>query len=455
MDDSDTHDLHKAGTTYKPIHHVHIGAGLFGLGMVMDLCNSAGFHSAVLNPRSVKERHIILEQTGKYYVIYDGDRSQRREITARFRYYDDAERDAEALDLLADPSVMLVTTAVRKDNLSTIAPLLALAITRRQSRDAIPLCILACENMPNNSTILRDNIRTCLPTDALARFDSEVIFCNTLVDRVCSAFECSDGNSIVLVESYSEWIVQNPSSPIRAIEQLEAHKLIELVDERRFKAYELRKYWCLNGIHLAIAALAFNRDKSIRTISRALGIDELHKTVNALQGELTFALRAYTARKGIPNLFSEQALAEYNRKILNRLAQNEDDTVGRILKQSDEAIANSVQQLLDRCLEQLHNDKRNREKTLLALIAKAGALLDVHDILDRAVERFIGPESEILAFTTNSEEPNRRLQFFDTKSRSGQRLVLDDAVQAVVIAIAEYARQQYENMQACLSAKIV
>src|SRR5437773_342894 len=114
-----------------PVSHVHIGAGSFGLGMVVDICHRrAGFHTTVISRDSDKEYQRCLRERGHYSIIFDGDRATMKRLTPPIHWYKDQD-DAQTISLLASPSVTFVTTSVRKENLPEAAPLIAHAIERR------------------------------------------------------------------------------------------------------------------------------------------------------------------------------------------------------------------------------------------------------------------------------------------------------------------------------------
>ncbi len=43
------------------------------------------------------------------------------------------------------------------------------------------------------------------------------------------------------------------------------------------EAYEIRKYWCLNGIHIAAAAYGYCYDRNVDLLSEALAIPDVLK----------------------------------------------------------------------------------------------------------------------------------------------------------------------------------
>jgi hypothetical protein len=99
-----------------------------------------------------------------------------------------------------------------------------------------------------------------------------------------------------------------------------------------FKAYEVQKYWCMNGLHLAAAAYIYNYG-SVRTFADAFTIPPMFQKLQALQRELETAFLLYVKRMGLQNRFLRRAVRQYSDSVLHRLQRNKTDTVGRILKQ--------------------------------------------------------------------------------------------------------------------------
>jgi len=97
--------------------HVHIGAGSFGLGMVVEVCHRAGLSSAVLNRVSGKKYHEFLQQNQSYDVVFDNKADKRSTLAPRFYCYENGN-EPEVLKLLAHPNVELITTSVTQDGLS-------------------------------------------------------------------------------------------------------------------------------------------------------------------------------------------------------------------------------------------------------------------------------------------------------------------------------------------------
>jgi len=70
-------------------------------------------------------------------------------------------------------------------------------------------------------------------------------------------------------------------------------------------------------------------------------------------------------------------------------------------------------------------------------------LLDLHEALDRVCERFIEPQCEIIAYHKRILGTRCEMLALNPQRDPIERLELDDALQAVVLATAKYARDQF------------
>jgi hypothetical protein len=211
-------------------------------------------------------------------------------------------------------------------------------------------------------------------------------------------------------ESFHDWILRSPASPVPLLDILKKKRLIRFAQsDLEFDAYELQKYWCMNGLHLATAAYAYNSKRDLPHFNQALAFPFLSKKVRALQKELALAFLFNVRRNGLGNCFSESAVRQYNERLFQRLRLNTTDTVGRVLK-LEKGLPNAVLELLNR------------------------------------IERLIGPQCEILAFRKKLKTPEQKLVAFHPRGDSNKLLELDDAIQHVVVAMRDFA-QQYEILK--------
>lgn len=443
-------------TASPSVQHVHFGAGRFGLGMVVDLCERAGLTSTVLNKQNSNGHHPLLSRSGRYRLIYDNNLAKTREISVTIRYYKN-QPDLDIVDIIANPSVSLVTTSVTRDGLRAIAPLLAKGIERRHAINAEPIYVLACENLCKNSTTLAAYVQESIASRSLTYFKDNALFCDTVVDRVCANIAVDSDIPQVPVESFHSWVVAPKGRNSQALQLLAANGLLKLAStEMEFDAHELLKYWCLNAVQLAVAAYGFNFGDSISTVAEALQIPTIRRRVRLLQAELNVAFLSYVWRNGLGQYFSKTQVKSYGDTVLQRLQDNRADSIDRILKHSSSPPDRVVTTLVD-ALNGLVTEARFTDATapqlsskldvFLNALTKAVWFLDVHEILNRIVERFVDPQRELLAdpqalATTKAGQPP---SFYSRPNV--QRFQLDDAIQAVLIATDKFARQQYDSVQ--------
>jgi mannitol-1-phosphate/altronate dehydrogenase len=408
--------------------HVHIGAGLFGLGMVLDICQKAGLSSIVLNRNSTKPHHERLRNAKGYRIVYDAIPEKHKDINLPFRYYQD-HTDDEAIQLVASPEVNLLTTSVKPDGLRNVAPLIARGIERRRQTDSGILCIFACENLTLNSEKLRDCVAVHLADETRRGFfERAVVFCNTIVDRVCARIDLSCDPMEVHAEEYFEWLIESPTFLTPAIERLSRLDRVKLVRSRaEFEVYEKRKYWCLNAVQLVGAAYTYRMlDRSVALLSKGLEDADILEKVIALQNEMGFALRLFAHNRGVLESFSEEAIQAYNTQVLQRLRANKFDRVARLLKQKEIAAIKEEVAKLNALptLELLPSVLRAKLKTAIEL-------LDLHEFLDKVAERILEPQELIVSHYEDSRVNCPHLQ-------------LDDALQSIVIALQNYSKACFD-----------
>lgn len=408
--------------------HVHIGAGRFGLGMVLDVCQQAGFKSIALHRATEKAYHQTLRSKKFYKIIYDNNLASPRTINANFHYYQSFDH-SQAVNLLAEPSVLLITTSVTADGLRDIAPLLARALEIRKANNAGPVCVIACENLRQNSQRLRNYVQTHVaPETGDTYFRDSMIFCDTVVDRVCAEVTDNPECPQLAVESFWEWIVQEPSIPLEALDKLgQLSNFKRARNSAEFETLETRKYWCFNGAHLAAAAYAYNyaseTNQPISRLSDALEKNEVVRKLKAVQEELAFALRCFARTKGVIDAFPADELREYNERIFLRMQLNKEDRFAQILKHAE----GEVKSMRD-----------------------ALRMLDLHEFLDRVVGRIVGPQTEIVRLYDQLLQTTRDLwpAYELATTAKCPRLQLDETLQEIVVATERYSAKAHEDVRA-------
>ena len=189
---------------------IHFGAGALGKGLVIPVLHDSGLSVTVVDADAGLVD--FLNKEGQYHMyILDDAKNPVRQIPIKkaFHLIHDQEQLIEALR-----QTDIVTTSVRRENLPSVAALLAVAWGQKSNNTKLVIC---CENVENVSSLFRD---------ALLRFAEpqnvenllQVKIPDTVVDRGCSA-NPSEPYS-VLTESFYEIGVDEKAVPDTGISQI-------------------------------------------------------------------------------------------------------------------------------------------------------------------------------------------------------------------------------------------
>lgn len=330
------------------IRHAHVGTGKMGLGLVGDLTHEAGLCSTFLS-RNKSTNKLVQDRLladGSYTLELGRDEQPRLVTGHHFVRYDPVNPSSvinkQAIDVLGRANC--ITTAVGASNLRSIAPVLLEAIKLRcnlenGTHSACPLALIAFENCENNSYVLRDELVSLAERDpAIEEFVRKgVAAYPVIVDRVCSRLSMDPERGVLChAEDHKELVVAHDSSQdvhpfIRQIGELEA---VSLVTTDAFNLYEKRKYWLVNGIHLALGVYA--QGKGIFLVNQAMGDPDIRESIGAIQNEFADALAEYAsssiqASGQIPEDFEAGSLHKYNQRVRERFDRQQ-DPVDRIFR---------------------------------------------------------------------------------------------------------------------------
>ena len=251
------------------------GAGNIGRGLLGWLFGRAGWEVVFVDvfPQLVD----LINREGEYRVIEVGSRGRTSRLIGGVRAVNGADQDRAAGEVAA---AELVCTAVGPGILSRVAPTIAAALSRTDSRIGN---VLACENADPNSALLLQEVRGLLG-DAPAG----VGFPETLVDRMVPG---STGGSLeVEVEERfdfkvagEEWVGDDPEVPG-----------VDLVPN--LGLYRQRKLWLVNGLHAAAAFLGLPAGH--QTVAQAVSDpairERLNETVDTMAAILSSQLEEWT-----------------------------------------------------------------------------------------------------------------------------------------------------------------
>lgn len=246
---------------------VHFGAGNIGRGFIGSLLHKSGYHVCFvdINDKLVTE----INERKSYEVVFAEETEQKETVD-----------DISALNSQTDPEKVieaiakadLVTTAVGPNILKAIAGLIAKALIRRTQSTQAPLNVIACENMINASSLLKEAVYSHLTTSEKTLVDESVGFPNAAVDRIVPA-QHHDDPIKVSVEPFYEWVIDES----QVIGPTPLIRNITFVDD--LTPYIERKLYTVNTGHAITAYLGYQRHK--KTIKDALDDPFINENVRA------------------------------------------------------------------------------------------------------------------------------------------------------------------------------
>lgn len=251
---------------------IQFGAGNIGRGFIGKLLSQSGYQ---VNFVDVNEQIIEeLKTKNKYVVEVVGD--NKEEITVE-NANGVLSSDAEKLSALISEA-QIITTAVGPTVLSIISKSIAKGLEDRFAKgNTENLNIIACENMINGSTFLKEEVEKHISAEALEKMNEYVGFPNSAVDRIVPPMEETGDVLRVRVEEFKEWIVQENLFK-GEIPEIEGMQLTD-----NLMAFVERKLFTLNTGHAITAYLGVQ--KGLDTIKESIENEEIAATVKAAMKE--------------------------------------------------------------------------------------------------------------------------------------------------------------------------
>lgn len=327
---------------YRPAGHragiVHLGAGAFHRAhqaVYTDTAlGGAGGDWRIVGSslRSRATSDALRAQDGLYSVVArDGDSEEIRVIGAIERVIFAPERPRALIDAIASPQTRILTLTVTEkgycydfgaqaldqSNPSIMADMdnidaprsapgyIVAGLRARRGRDAGPLTVQSCDNLPDNGAIARRVVLQLAESvdAALARWiDANVTFPSSVVDRITPAATGTDRRHVesalgavdscpVITESFSQWVIEDDFAAGRPPWEIGGATFVG--DVAPFEKIKLR---LLNGSHSAMAYLGcvagyrfvheVVREPSLGALVRALMDREITPTLDALDFDL-------------------------------------------------------------------------------------------------------------------------------------------------------------------------
>ncbi|MFE8697209.1 mannitol-1-phosphate 5-dehydrogenase [Cytobacillus sp. FJAT-53684] len=309
---------------------VHFGAGNIGRGFIGSLLYQSGYETCFVD---VNSELVDLLNEKRQYTVQLANAEHEQTLVENVHAINSSKDPSLVEEVIA--SADLVTAAVGPNVLPLIAGLIANGLRKRITQSDKELTIIACENMINGSTLLKEKVYELLNEGEKIRFDKQFSFPNAAVDRIVPN-QTNEDKLMVTVEPFYEWIVDE--SGIKG-EKPPINGITYVPD---LQPYIERKLFTVNTGHAVVAYFGYLA--GIRSMAQALENKEIKEVIENVLQETS---RYLTSKYG----FDVQAHSEYVQKIINRFANPfiSDDTtrVGRSpirkLKNNDRLVRPATQ----------------------------------------------------------------------------------------------------------------
>ena len=281
------------------IGHVHLGVGAFMRAHIAvyndEAMNIAGGNWSIagVSLRNATVRDQLRPQDCLYNVAVCDSAAVYYRLIGSIKSIDVAPDNTDRIvGLIADPAVSVVTLTVTEKGYgltpdsgaldtqlgeiahdlaslqrpqSTLGFLVA-GLIRRRDQGAGPITIISCDNLPRNSTRLRQALLEFVDlacTDIQGWLDENVRFPETMVDRIVPATTHDDlkdaeagiglsDAALVRTEPFTQWVIENDFAGPRPAWDKAGALFVDSVEP-----YELAKLRLLNGAHSALAYLGY------------------------------------------------------------------------------------------------------------------------------------------------------------------------------------------------------
>lgn len=275
-----------------PVKVLQFGSGNFLRGfvdwMIQEANEKVSFNAGVSVIQSISSGAVLQQQEGVYTLALKG--IQQEEFVSRRYRIDVIQRIVNAasefqafLDEGANPDLQLIVSNTTEAGivfsegdqsfrvLASTFPgkLTQLLFHRYQQQIEGGLIVLPTELIEQNGTILRNCVHQyakhwSLPSEFLSWINTNVTFCNTLVDRIVSGFPNRPAESVyaelgykdeLLVEGewFHQWVIEGP----RWIEEVLPFKKAgcNVIYTNDLAPFRTRKVRILNGAHTCMACV--------------------------------------------------------------------------------------------------------------------------------------------------------------------------------------------------------
>lgn len=299
---------------------LQIGAGRIGKGLNGAVLSEAGHHITFADAYSPTVD--LINQHREYQVFTVSSEGQKVQVVQGVQAVNILDEEAFTKAVVeAD----LILTAVGSSILPEVALHLARGLAERAKRrpkDQLHAIVIACENITDNTTLLKQHLMSNLSEDERRLTDELVSFPNCVVDRIvptATSDLAGDNPLAVTVEDYYQWIIDETAlkGPMPNIPGIGVSNNLGAILEQ--------KLFTLNMPHAVTAYFGFRA--GYQYIHEAVQDSRVRSLVEGALGEVEPVIVARN-----PSITIE-AQREYAAKILRRFQnpylQDEITRVGR------------------------------------------------------------------------------------------------------------------------------
>jgi len=291
---------------------VHFGAGNIGRGFIGLLLYQSGYQTTFVD---VNQQLIqALNEKKQYNVMLAAEKSEKQTVENVSGINSLEDRD-KVIDAIVEADI--ITTAIGPTVLPLISELLAQGLTTRKKYTGSPLTIIACENMIDGSSFLKEQVFNHIREEEKASFIELYHFPNAAVDRIVPN-QVNEDILEVAVEPYYEWVVE--AQDIKT----EEPKVQGITYVNDLTPYIERKLFTVNTGHAVAAYLGYYLRYS--TIKEAM--DDHHVQV-LMKGALEESGEALIQTYGFNREEHQQYINTIIQRFMNPYISDDVTRVGR------------------------------------------------------------------------------------------------------------------------------
>ena len=295
------------------------GAGNIGRGFLGVLLSKSDYEITFID---IHEKKINLINSEKQYPVFIVSSNGINEDIVKRINAICFNNQEEIIGSIVESDLIL--TAVGKESLAFVAPILAQGLIQRFKRrpnSDLSITVVACENVQDNTNYLYQLVMAYIPKEYINRFES-LSFPNCVVDRIVPNVLPKGENDplAVAVEDYFQFVVD--SSGLKS----SFPKIIGVEFSENLEGILEQKLCTLNMAHAVVAYYGYIRDCEF--IHEAMNITEINKL---LKGALAEVESMIASRHKYITLNSQRNYAE---KVIKRF-QNPHlkDEITRVARQ--------------------------------------------------------------------------------------------------------------------------